>query len=306
MFQTILVPVDGSRFAEAALPHAKRLARAAQGRLRLALVHHALPAWNPALGFPDGGATLEQETRDREAKYLTTLAGAVAAETGRPVSSTMLDGSPGDALVHHAREVGAGLIVMATHGRGPASRFWLGSTTDYVLRHVEVPMLVVRPMDAGAVGGGVPSIRRILVPLDGSALSESVVEPAAEFARLVEASLLLVAVVEPAIGLMDPALPFPVAADPAALDTERIEVQRRLDATAASLRAAGLTVHTWVEVAIGVAASIIELAEREGADLVAMSTHGAGGLRRALIGSVTDKVIRGAHAPVLAWRPPVA
>lgn len=304
MFETILVPVDGSRFAEAALPHARRLALAAQGRLRLVMVHHTIPAWNPAIGFPDGGATLEQETRAREAAYLATLAAAVAAETGRPVSSTLLDGTPGEALVHHAHEVGARLVVMATHGRGPASRFWLGSTTDYVLRHIEVPLLAVRPPHGEAAGGAIAPVRRILVPIDGSALSESVVAPAAEFARLLDASILLVAVVEPVIGVMDPALPFPVVSDPAALDAQRSDLQRRLDELATALRATGLTVHTRVEVALGVAASIIEVAEREAADLVAMSTHGAGGLRRALVGSVTDKVIRGMQAPVLAWRPP--
>lgn len=303
MIDTILVPVDGSRFAEAALPHAKRLARAADATIRLALVHHVVPAWNSALTFPDGGASMDQETRQREERYLANLAAAVSAECGRPVETALLDGSPGEALVEHAGEVGADLVVMATHGRGPASRFWLGSTTDHVLRHGGVPLLAIRPDGDGRHPAGVPSVRRILVPVDGSALSRTVVEPAAELARLLEAELLLVSVVEPAIGAMDPALPFPSAIDPAVVESQRLQAQATLEEIAAPLRESGLSVETRVAVALGVAASILEVLDRDGVDMIAMSTHGEGGLRRAFIGSVTDKVIRGAQKPVLAWRP---
>jgi nucleotide-binding universal stress UspA family protein len=303
MLTTILVPVDGSRFSEAALSHAKRLARAADATLHLALVHHVLPAWNPAIGFPSGGATLDEGARTRELSYLGTLSAAVAAETGCRVEHALLDGSPGEALVRHAREIGASLVVMATHGRGPASRFWLGSTTDHVLRHVGVPLLAIRPADDSGEPTGVPSIRRILVPVDASPLSQQVVEPVAKLARLFEADLVLLTVVEPAIGTMDPALPFPSAIDPEIVNSQRAEAQARLDAIAARLKQDGLRAETRVVVALGVAPSILEVLDRGDADMVAMSTHGEGGLRRAFIGSVTDKVIRGAQKPVLAWRP---
>lgn len=303
MLKTILVPVDGSRFAESALGHARRLARASGATIHLALVHHSIPAWNPAIGFPDGGAALERETREREERYLAKLAAAVAAESGCEVKAAVLDGSPGEALVRHAGEVNADLVVMATHGRGPASRFWLGSTTDHVLRHVGVPLLAIRPLEGAEAGGATPSIRRILVPLDASERSRAVVEPAAELARLLDAELLLLAVVEPAIGTMDPVLPFPSAIDPGVVESQRHEAQVRLDAVAAPLREGGLGVETRVAIAIGVAAAILEVLERDGVDMIAMSTHGEGGLRRAFVGSVTDKVIRGAQKPVLAWRP---
>lgn len=303
MFDLIVVPVDGSRFAEAALPHARHLARTAGGAIRLVMAHHVLPAWSPALGFPDAGASLEQETRAREEQYLSTLAAAEAAASGRPVSTALVDGAAGDALVHHIEASGAGLVVMATHGRGPASRFWLGSTTDYVLRHVQVPVLVVRP-DGDGAAAPLSAGEKILVPIDASDLSETVIAPAAQFARLLRAHLILLSIVEPAIGSMDPSLPFPSALDPAAIEAQRAESEARLERIASGLRTTGLQVECRLAVALGVAASILEVLEREGIGLVAMSTHGQGGLRRALIGSVTDKVIRGAQKPVLAWRPP--
>lgn len=303
MLNAILVPLDGSRFAEAALPCARRLAEASGGVLQLALAHHALPAWNPAITFPDGGATIEQQTRAREAAYLAGLAGRLSADLGRAVPHALLDGPPGEVIVRHAAQGAAGMIVMATHGRGPASRFWLGSTTDYVLRHGGVPVLAVRPPEGD---GEAPSaeFRRLLVPVDESPLSRAVLGPAAELARLTGAAIILLTVVEPVIGIMDPAMPFPAAMDPEAEAARETAAKAALEDIAAALRATGLVVHVRVAVALGVGATILELADREQADLIAMSTHGQGGVRRALLGSVTDKVIRGASQPVLAWRPP--
>lgn len=307
MLNRILVPVDGSRFAEMAIPLATALARTAGGSLHLVLVHQALPAWNPAISFPDGGATIEQANRDREAAYLTSLSERLARDAGVPVSRTLVRGTPGEAIAAHATSAGAGVVVMASHGRGPVSRFWLGSTTDYVLRHVEIPVLVVHASDpeGGAGPGSAPSaLRRIVVPLDESPLARQAMGPAEELARLFAAELLLVSVVEPVIGIMDPALPFPASVDPAAEVARRERVEEELRRLSAELVARGVAARPIVVAALGVGATILEVAEREDADLIAMSTHGAGGLRRAFVGSVTDKVIRGSPVPVLAWRPP--
>lgn len=305
MFKTILVPLDGSRFAEAALPMAQRLAEESGGRLHLLLVHHPLPAWNPAISFPDGGAAIEEANRERETAYLTELAVRLGRDAGVPVQHALVRGTPGEAIAAHAGHVGAGLIVMATHGRGPVSRFWLGSTTDYVLRHVDIPVLAVHPpIDEGGVPRGTPKIRRILVPVDESPLSRQVVAPAEELATLLGAELLLLSVLEPVIGIMDPALPFPANVDPAMEQARREAAEGDLHALAREITDRGGKARSLTVSALGVGATILEVAEREGADLIAMSTHGAGGLRRAFVGSVTDKVIRGSPVPVLAWRPP--
>ncbi|MDZ4674914.1 MAG: universal stress protein [Gemmatimonadota bacterium] len=305
MLKKLLVPVDGSRFAESAVPPAVQLARAAGGSLHLVLVHHALPAWNPAISFPDGGAAIEAATRERETTYLAALTERVSRESGLEVSQTLVRGTPGEAIASHAAAIGAGLIVMASHGRGPVSRFWLGSTTDYVLRHVAVPVLVVHPLgdDPGAETASVP-FRRILVPLDESPLSRMAVAPAEELARLFGAELVLLSVVEPVIGIMDPALPFPAAVDPATEQARQDQALAALADIVRGLQEGGVVARSVIVAALGVGASILEVRDREGADLIAMSTHGAGGLRRAFVGSVTDKVIRGSPVPVLAWRPP--
>lgn len=305
MLDKILVPVDGSRFAEAALPIAQRMARAAKGSLHLVLIHHPLPAWNPAISFPDGGAAIEEANRDRETAYLAALTEQVGRDSGVPVTQTLIRGTPGEAISAHAATIGAGLVVMATHGRGPVSRFWLGSTTDYVLRHVAVPVLAVHPpMEEAMPSSASLEVRRILVPVDESPLSRQVVGPAEELARLFGAELLLLSVVEPVIGIMDPALPFPANVDPEMERARRESAESDLHALAKEVSGRGVEARFLVATALGVGATILEVREREGADLIAMSTHGAGGLRRAFVGSVTDKVIRGSPVPVLAWRPP--
>lgn len=305
MLKKLLVPVDGSRFAESALPLAVQLAQAAEGSLHLVLVHDALPAWNPAISFPDGGAAIEEANRERETSYLAALTERVSRESGLRVSQSLVRGTPGEAIASHAAAIGAGLVVMATHGRGPVSRFWLGSTTDYVLRHVAVPVLVVHPLGGEPGMPLVPiSPRRILVPLDESPLSRQAVAPAEELARIFGAELVLLSVVEPVIGIMDPALPFPAALDPAMEQARQEQVQAGLTEIVRQLEGRGVAARSVIVSALGAGASILEVRDREEADLIAMSTHGAGGLRRAFVGSVTDKVIRGSPVPVLAWRPP--
>jgi nucleotide-binding universal stress UspA family protein len=171
---------------------------------------------------------------------------------------------------------------------------------------VDVPVLVVHPPaeDAAAAGGTPAPIRRIMVPIDESPLSRLVVAPAEELARLLGAELILLSVVEPLIGIMDPALPFPANVHPSMEQDRQDQAAADLEEIERGVRLRGVPARSIVVTALGVAASILELCDREEVGLIAMSTHGAGGLRRAFLGSVTDKIIRGAQVPVLAWRPP--
>ena len=130
-------------------------------------------------GVPEVG----HRPRTRAARTFGVLSGAPGA-SGR-----------GDARQVH-RELGADLVVMTTHGRGGLRRAWLGSVTDQLIRSAEVPVLVVRPGEAGAARP-VWEPGEILVALDGSPLAEAALEPAIEVARLWDAELSLVQVVRP-------------------------------------------------------------------------------------------------------------
>lgn len=189
---------------------------------------------------------------------------------------------------------------MTTHGRGLVTRFWMGSVADELVRTLEVPVLLVRDeTDADRV---MP--RRILVPLDGSRRSETALDYASRLARLSGGSVELVQVVPPLVPLAIGGTPMaPSLVPPTDDDLLRTSAAEYLESRAEWLRADGVEVSTRVVVDSSPARAIVETAEQAGVDLVAIATHGAGGIRRVVLGSVTDKVLRASPRPLLVFRP---
>jgi nucleotide-binding universal stress UspA family protein len=220
---------------------------------------------------------------------------------GTAPSYEVIVGDARTALMETAEQTHADLIVMATHGRGAFSRFWLGSVADHVMRHATVPLLLIRPLTGvGRTTNGC-AYRNILVALDLSKASEAILEPVKVFARLNQGQLTLVNVVEPAGSMLS--YPMPAYGDPGRLESQRADAQGYLDELAARLRTEGLSVATRVVVGVGIATQLLELLQKGHFDLMALTTSGAGGLQRAIVGSVADKVVRGAEKPVLVVRP---
>src|SRR5262245_4094757 len=173
MFHTILVPLDGSAFAEQALPWALCLADRAGARLCLVHVHalygghvdtpHCWAPYDPAL---------DAQCKQQEQLYLDATAKWLAAASPVPIVTAMVEGIRSDALLEHIRHCQADLVVMATHGRGVLGRVFLGGVADELLREACVPLLLIHPREP--VPGWLPEpvLKRVLVPLDGSALAE--------------------------------------------------------------------------------------------------------------------------------------
>ncbi|HEX9165871.1 MAG TPA: universal stress protein [Gemmatimonadales bacterium] len=291
----VMVPLDGSTFAEVALPLATALARRAGATLRLVLVH------GTSTGAGDDAAAAQVALQDHEREYLRTTASRLDPGGAFVPEVDLLEGAPGPSLAAAVGSLRADLVVMATHGRGAVGRAWLGSVADYLLRHLHTPILLVRPGESGRVDAGT-RLERILVPLDTSSTSEEILETVLAIADP-GATITLAHVVEPVLGTAEPTLPFPMPMDPKLLADLRGLAQARLDRVAETLRARGVTVSGRVLTGVGPAHLLLEEAERGRYDLVAMTTHGQGGLRRLLLGSVTDKVVRGATGPVLVSRP---
>ena len=141
--------------------------------------------------------------------------------------------------------------------------------------------------------------QNILVPLDGSELGEAALATATDIARCTGAILTLIRV--PDHPMMEYYIDQPVVlADLRSRDAER--ARDYLDAIAARLRLDGLTVVTRV-MGGAVADAILDVANTESADLIAMATHGRSGIGRFLLGSVADRVTAHADVPVILVRP---
>jgi nucleotide-binding universal stress UspA family protein len=300
MFRSILVPVDGSPLAETALPLASGLAHAAGANLRLALVH-AVPPPPPDPAAVSAFASVEIAGRQSERRYLQALESRLHEAGTRVASVTTLTGPVGIALAEYVRDWGIDLVVMATHGRGGVRRAWLGSVADYLIRHLETPVLLVRPHDGA--GAEPVAARGILVPLDGSPLAEAVLCPAAALARIRGTELTLLRVVPPMLEVADMALPLTALPEPGLTELCQHEAQDYLDALVAELRIEGIAASGTAVVGYSVVDAIQEMARTGRFGLIALATHGRGGLRRLALGSVADKLVRSADVPVLVHRP---
>lgn len=296
MLRRIVVPLDGSTFAETALPAALSLSRRSGASLDLATVHETVPSF----------AYDEWETSAREwsENYLEDLRGRIDGRTGNGVEATVRSGRVAETLRKRASETGADLVVMATHGRGALTRAWLGSVADTFVRNAPCPVLLIRPEedeDTDLAEDWAP--RTILVPLDGSELGESILERVVELAELYDAALVLLRVVAYPMELASPYLPHTVRMNQDMVDEARKGAEDYLDGLAASLRDRGLEVDTEVSVDAQAGNGILKAARERDVGLIAMSTHGRAGVARAVLGSTADKVIRGARRPMLVYRP---
>ncbi|HET9274889.1 MAG TPA: universal stress protein [Gemmatimonadales bacterium] len=303
MFRLIYVPLDGSSFAEEAIPVALMLARGAGSEVKFLLAHE------PALALvPAGEAFMvpppdEAALRASELAYLAAAVDRFAVPGCRP-EYQLLEGVPGPALLESIGGDPPDLVVMATHGRGAFRRLWLGSVADQVIRESQVPVLLIHPRGDLAAEAA-PRVQRILVATDLSRQSKAILEPVRDLARLVEGHVTLVHVVEAiAAANMDGVLPYPVAVDGGRITDRAATARTRLEWLAADLVSEGVPATTRVEIGGSVALTLIQLMQEAQYDVLALTTHGRSGFKRAVLGSVADKMIRTGEKPILILRPP--
>jgi nucleotide-binding universal stress UspA family protein len=290
--RTLLVPLDGSSLAEQALAPAARLAKSADASLHLVLVEPPVSIMageqersdGPVPGSPD-------ELRSGYRQYLASMAEALSTGNGVRTHWALLAGWVPRSLAAYIGEHDVDLTVMTTHGRSGFSRFWLGSVASELLHRVTSPVLLLRPSDVP------PSFERVLMAVDESPASEKALQVSVGVGLIREGSRIMLAeVVEPPPATLSRRLTLPTFDR---TTVEREAAVTRVEQLALRLRAAGLDAHANVVVGAGVAERILELARAEGSDLIVVGTHGAVGVERLLLGSVADKVVRGATQPVL-------
>lgn len=296
MYHTIMVSLDGSTFAEQALPLALALAR--QTRATLHLVHVREPGAAAADSYP------------------RALADQITAATSLATRAVSLEGTASEQLIDFVAREGIELACLATHGWGGLSRVRFGSTADALIRQLRIPIVTMRPVEGAkgaedAEGAGQGSARHlathepiehILVPLDGSPLAESVLGHAVAL----DNAALRISLVQ--------AIPAPVPNDPASLslvlitDQESIEAEMNqalayLDQVAERISPHVHRVDTAVLLEPRPLTALLDYADQHEVDLIAIATHGRGGIERLALGSMADKILREAIVPVLVFRP---
>lgn len=308
--QTIMVPLDGSDLAEQAIPLAAALARASGAALHFTHVFVPYAERADMPGMITNDAELERQLEDAAAVYLRGVAERVESRLPGQVHSDPVRTRPlrspfsetvvvVDRLRRVVARVRPDLVVMATHARGGVGRAWMGSVADALIRRVNVPTLLVHPREQAAPPASV--FQHILVPLDGSVLAEQSIDLAVALASLDDARVTLLRVVVPQLAVTRPSSIMQFNIDQ--LEQRGSEAGSYLNTVADRFRAKVKAIETAVVVGESPARAMLDWAERHDADLIAMSTHGRSGFRRFMLGSVADKVVRGAQVPVLLTRP---
>lgn len=296
MFKKILVPLDGSKTAEAVIPFAREVAARSGAELLFVTAVQQVGVWDAAVGLQ----VLKRES-EIAAEYLATVEKDESGE-GRKVATQVLEGDAAEALLAAADDAGADLIAISTHGRSGISRWLFGSVATRILEHASVPLLVLRPKEGEDRGAPGPVVKKILVPLDGSEVAMRVLPVVEEFAKTMGASLVLYHSVAPLS-----AYPGFESAGAVALGEAIEEMQRQareiLARAAAEVKSRGVEATTVVSLGTAVD-GVLSAADELDVDLIAIATHGRSGLGRAVLGSVADGVIRrSADVPCLVVRP---
>lgn len=307
MIRTILVPLDGSRTAEHALPWARSLSRRTGAAVRLARVRRIPPA--PVAG--EGMMTYDPDPYTYMTKEEDDYMAAVAKSWLDPESETTLTGvllEPNDSiagtLIRYAETVSADITIMTTRGQGAVSQLLFGSVADEYLRRATGPTLLIRGNAATIPDSSIePRLGKVIVPLDGSVLSEQAVTPALTLFDWYGCEITLLLVLDAVKDIRQ--LMERVGGSISHLWTHQTAspiASEYLQQVADRLRRKTSKVRTKV-VEHGSAADMILTEAGDPTTAIAMATHGHGGLTRMIFGSVADKVVRGATGPVLIVRP---
>lgn len=297
---TILVPIDGSPLAEQALPYARALPRPDDTLLLLRVVplaeSIAAAMTGSVIASEDEVGAMWKQAADGE---LAQAAGHAGVEASR-VETEVAVGDPAEQIVATAQAKPAEMVVMASHGRGAIGRAIFGSVADRVAHTATVPVMLVRP-NKDHSGEGDFHVARVVVPLDGSPLAEQALPVAKRIAQQLAVPIHLVRAIDPVAALpMAPAVApvAPVSPEVAEQIFNEIEADAKgtLQKAEQQLTGEGFTVTT--DLLEGSPFFAIADALQPG-DILVMTSHGRTGVRRWLMGSVAEKLVREAPAPVV-------
>lgn len=322
MFKRILVPLDGSKGAERAIPVAARIARTSGASI---VFIHVVPAPATLGTFGTGlhgtvAVEPEVEVTEKDLadadNYLETITTAYASDlAGLKTETDVATGATSPTIFLAARDEYVDLIVMYSHGETGLKRWIFGSVAQEAVRHSPVPVLVLNEQGMDPFTAETSHPLRVLVPLDGSALAETALEPAAQLIAALappaksEVHLLCVVDLPSAYGKMK----SQAYISDSMQEEARHEVEKYVKGVTERLREGPfatfkLNITSSVAVSTGVAGTIIKQAEQAAGgsarfDMIAMATHGRGGLRRLIMGSVTEHILGFTKLPLLIVRP---
>jgi nucleotide-binding universal stress UspA family protein len=296
MYDRILVPIDGSKFSEQAIPYARLLREKLGSSIELIQV---LEEPSPIPSNPSYSSYLEHvadSLRAESDSYLSELVESLRA-SGTAASWSVHTGDPASVIAKIGDSHPSSLIAMCSHGRSGEARWWLGSTTDKVIHAANCPVLVVRSrseyVESPRVG-----LTHCTVPLDGSSRAEQVLAHVVTWATAFSLQVTLIRVIPELDSHMLELFPEPFEED------RESQARQYLESVSERLAEQGIS-NIQVSLLHGHPASVlVDLALHATGNLMIMGTQGLGasGIYRWTMGSVSQRVVGNSQAPVLVIR----
>jgi nucleotide-binding universal stress UspA family protein len=313
MFQRIIVPLDGSNRAERAIPVAANLARASQGSivfLRVVIPAHSVGFYGaePAVGV----VPTILETSIAEADHYLASVATIFRDylKGIQIETEVETGSAASTILSAARWEHGDLIVLCSHGDTGLKRWLFNSIALQAARKSPVPVLIVNEHGESHPLENLTQPLNIMVPLDSSTLAEtslaSIVQLITALKPTGQNRLHLLRVID--IPVVNGSMRGHVQLDPIIRERACTQAKTYLDMVSKRLQEevqgkVQLEITTSITVSPDVAGTIIRRAEECQCDMIAIATHGRGGLMRMLMGSVTERILGYTKLPLLIVRP---
>jgi nucleotide-binding universal stress UspA family protein len=295
MFQTLLFAHDFSSSSERALAYAVDLVERTGATLHLAYVEE-VPENPMSEGKRSPLPTYKLRDRFKDRCQESLAPYDLSADSDQLVYHADRSDAVAPSLVQTAESIDADLILMGTHGRRGVRRAIYGSVAEEVLRTAPCPVLTARQRENEEDRSPDAGVNRIVVPVDFSDLSRAALRYAARLAPLYDVPMKLVHAVE------EPTLPSVYETSSPKMETREIKerAERELRSWGEDLVEEGGAVSYVVH--RGEPMDTVRQSIDQADILTVMGTRGLSGVRRTMLGSVTEAVIREANGPVLAAR----
>jgi len=291
MFDTILVPLDGSQIADCVLPHVVSIARPFNAEVTLLRMLEKNQTGQSAQLFD---LLNWQINKTRAALYLEKTK-AFFQESSIRARTMVMEGLVAEGITEYAQGQGVKLIILSSHGRNGLTQRGVSSITHKIILSAQTSLLLVRAHPNGARAGeltGTPLYERILAPLDGSQRAENVLPIITQLARFHKSQVHLVHVVKtPEMARQMPAAREDIDLANRVVARNREEAGRYLEQMKSRSYLEDIDVQTHLINSENTAVALHQLAEQEHIDLVALSAHGYSGNHQWPYGSMVNNFI---------------
>lgn len=299
MFDTILVPLDGSQLADCVLPHVAAVARSFDAEIVLLRMLEKNQAGTSAQMFD---LLNWQINKTNSALYLEKIK-TCFQELNIRARTAVIEGLVAEGIIEYAQTQGMKLIVLSSHGRNGLTQWGISSITQKIILSAQTSLLLVRAHQYGVYSdelSAAPLYQRILVPLDGSQRAENVLPIITQLAHFHKSQVHLAHIVKtPEMARQMPPAPKDVDLANRVVERNREEAVHYLEQLKSRSYLEGITVQTHLITSENAAVALHQLEEQEQIDIVALNAHGYSGNHQWPYGSMVNNFILYGKSPLL-------